>query len=105
MFDGLERWVRIGTVLAVTTMVPTAPALAAAAAGSADSLTELLRGRPEAAAAGAARFESTAERWKSTGVRASEGQGVTLFGFGKDVGARVWVRIGAADIVNLGEES
>jgi hypothetical protein len=102
----LNWFVRIGTILAVATFMPmTARGAAAGAGADADALTDFLHDRPAVAAAGAARFESTAERWKSTGVSVTEGQGVTLFGFGKDVGARVWVRIGSADIVNLGEET
>jgi hypothetical protein len=49
------------------------------------------------------RFESSADGWRSSGVPVTAGQPVTLFGFGEGIGARVWVRIGGADIENLGE--
>lgn len=68
-------------------------------------LLGLLRGRPEVAQVGSVELPHASRGWQSTGVTVREGQGVTLFGFGEQVGARAWVRLGDADIVNLGEET
>jgi hypothetical protein len=68
-------------------------------------LESLSRHRDHVAQAGSARILSTADGWKGTGVAVEQGQSVTLFGFGEGVGGRVWVRIGDADIVNLGGRS
>jgi hypothetical protein len=94
----------VATALAAVVIAP-APAGGGAASSDAESLTQLLRDRPQVAAVAAVRFESSTEGWKPSGVRVSEGQSLTLFGFGEEVGSRVWVRIGDADIVNLGEST
>jgi hypothetical protein len=87
-----------------------------AQADEASELGELLearRGR-EVAALGEVAFASTADGWKSSGVRVDRGQAVSLFTFGEGQAAPqgasspsslVWVRIGASDIVPLGGDA
>ncbi len=97
---GVRTRLRIGLLewLVVVCLPSVAPAQSA-------SLEHLLRGEPAVVSLASVRLPTAHDGWTGTGVEVEEGQGVTLFGFGEDVGARVWVRIGRADIENLGGES
>ncbi|HUP23191.1 MAG TPA: DUF3047 domain-containing protein [Thermoanaerobaculia bacterium] len=102
----IPRTTRVATWIATTALavLASAPARGATAA-QAEALARLLSDRPVTSGVAAVAFASSADRWKRSGVRVSEGESLTLFGFGEGVGARVWVRIGDADIVNLGEST
>jgi hypothetical protein len=103
----IPRSTRIATWIATTALgaaLASAPARGATAA-QAEALARLLNDRAVTSSAAAVAFESSADRWKRSGVRVAEGESLTLFGFGDGVGARVWVRIGDADIVNLVEST
>ncbi len=93
-----RRCATIGSALLLAT-------LSVGCATEPQTLDEVLSTSPLVAAVATMELTSSREGWRSTGVEVAEGQAVTLLAEGDGVGARVWVRIGGADIENLGGPS